>query len=208
MIMSVCDSSERRPDANRVAARLIAENVVPDALVYTYGGEAGDDPPEADTAGTGAAVPGDTTADDITSDDITSDDTTSNDTAMLEAAEPDTATVVANTGAATEAGTDGATQNIIANADIATSSPGVTDSATQLRAEAGQRYLQVGAFVSSESAKPLRAELETLGLNVTRSEDATGLVRLFVGPLESTQLTQAQNRLNAAGIVGSFPVIR
>ena len=203
MIMSVCDSSERRPDANRVAARLIAENVVPDALVYTYGGEAGDDPPEADTAGTGAAVPGD-----ITSDDITSDDTTSNDTAMLEAAEPDTTTVVANTGAATEAGTDGATQNIIANADIATSSPGVTDSATQLRAEAGQRYLQVGAFVSSESAKPLRAELETLGLNVTRSEDATGLVRLFVGPLESTQLTQAQNRLNAAGIVGSFPVIR
>lgn len=73
---------------------------------------------------------------------------------------------------------------------------------------AGQRYLQVGAFVSDSSAEPLRTQLEALGLNVSRTEDETGLVRLFVGPLGEAQLAQTQSRLSAEGIVGSFPVTR
>ena len=85
---------------------------------------------------------------------------------------------------------------------------GTPDSAGDGATAVGQRYLQVGAFVSNESAEPLRTQLETLGLNVSRTEDETGLVRLFVGPFSDDRLVQTQSRLSAEGIVGSFPVTR
>lgn len=72
--------------------------------------------------------------------------------------------------------------------------------------QAGQRYLQVGAFAFDESARPLRTQLAGLGLSVTRDEDASGLVRLFVGPFSGAQLTQTRARLTAQGI-DSFPVV-
>ncbi len=69
----------------------------------------------------------------------------------------------------------------------------------------GKRYLQVGAFAVEGSDRPLRARLADLGLSITRDEDTSGLVRLYVGPFSGEQLTQTCARLNARGI-DSFPV--
>lgn len=72
-------------------------------------------------------------------------------------------------------------------------------------APAGQRYLQVGAFASPESAEGLHQRLEDLGFDVTRSETETGLTRLYVGPFDADELSQTQATLTAQGI-DSFPV--
>lgn len=69
----------------------------------------------------------------------------------------------------------------------------------------GRRYLQVGAFAVDGSDRPLRAQLEALGLSITRDEDTSGLVRLYVGPFGGAQLTRTRSRLSAQGI-DSFPV--
>lgn len=68
-----------------------------------------------------------------------------------------------------------------------------------------KRYLQVGAFAVDGSDRPLRAQLEALGLSITRDEDTSGLVRLYVGPFGGAQLTRTRSRLSAQGI-DSFPV--
>lgn len=170
-----------RPQADRVAARIVADGG--DALVYTYDG--GDDAATTETASAPDAAATDTAP-----------ETGQADAAVASAPDPSTATGVA-TNAATPAAdtvTDAAT-NAATNTDDAASA-------------VGQRYLQVGAFVSDESAEPLRTQLETLGLSVSRTEDETGLVRLFVGPFGDARLAQTQNRLSAEGIVGSFPVTR
>lgn len=178
-----------RPQADRVAARIVADGG--DALVYTYDG--GSDAETAETA------PAPEAATSVSQTDAASE-TGQIDTAVASA--PDTATSAAATApvTATSTATDTATDtNTVADA-----ATGTDDGATA----AGQRYLQVGAFVSDESAAPLRTQLETLGLNVSRTEDETGLVRLFVGPFGDDRLAQTQSRLSAEGIVGSFPVTR
>ncbi len=68
---------------------------------------------------------------------------------------------------------------------------------------ASGRFLQVGAYASTDSAEPQRQQLTSLGFSVTdRVED--GLVKLLVGPFEGAELDAAQSRLEAAGIE-SFP---
>lgn len=69
----------------------------------------------------------------------------------------------------------------------------------------GRHYLQVGAFAVDGSDRPLRAQLEELGLSITSDEDTSGLVRLYVGPFGDAQLTHTRSRLHAQGI-DSFPV--
>ncbi len=194
-----------RPQADRVAARIIADGG--DALVYTYDG--GDDTatpetasaPEPETAASASqpeAAIG-TVADDVPDNaPETATETGPADTAVASA--PDTNPVA---GVATNAAATPPTPDAVADA-VADTPASAGDGATAV----GQRYLQVGAFVSDESAAPLRSQLETLGLSVSRTEDETGLVRLFVGPFEDARLAQTQSRLSAEGIVGSFPVTR
>lgn len=88
-----------------------------------------------------------------------------------------------------------------ANAGSGTIAVGAANAGTVI----GKRYLQVGAFAVDGSDRPLRARLEALGLSVTRDEDTSGLVRLYVGPFGGAQLTQTRSRLHAQGI-DSFPV--
>ena len=180
-----------RPEADQVAARIVADGG--DALVYTYDG--GDD--AASASQTDVVTE---TAADTAQPDTVQPNTAQPDTAVASAPDANTPAGVATNAAvtATDTVTDAATGNV-------TGAAANTDgSATAV----GQRYLQVGAFVSDESAAPLRSQLETLGLNVSRTEDETGLVRLFVGPFEDARLAQTQSRLSAEGIVGSFPVTR
>ncbi len=181
-----------RPQADRVAARIVADGG--DALVYTYdGGDA------AATAEIAEPVPAPEAAVSTPQTGVvteTASETGQADTAVASAPDTNTPAGVTTNAAATDAATvtDAATATAISTDD------GVTS--------VGQRYLQVGAFVSDESAAPLRSQLETLGLSVSRTEDETGLVRLFVGPFGDARLAQTQSRLSAEGIVGSFPVTR
>jgi len=68
----------------------------------------------------------------------------------------------------------------------------------QADATAG-RYLQVGAYGSRESALPQIERLSGLGFSVTERTEST-LLKLLVGPFEGQSLTDAQERLKAAGI--------
>jgi len=72
-------------------------------------------------------------------------------------------------------------------------------------APAGERFLQVGAFANLESAQPRREQLEALDFTVRSSRTASGLVRLFVGPFDDAELSEAQALLDAQGIE-NFPV--
>ena len=183
-----------RPEADRVAARIIAAGN--DALVYTYDG--GDDVVTPGTASAPEVVASAPQPDAAAVN--TAPETARADTAVASAPDTNTAAGVATNVAATA--TDAVSDTV---SDTATNTvTGTDDGATAV----GQRYLQVGAFVSDESAAPLRSQLETLGLNVSRTEDETGLVRLFVGPFSDARLAQTQNRLSAEGVVGSFPVTR
>lgn len=82
-----------------------------------------------------------------------------------------------------------------------TASSGSSSSA--VTAPAGERYLQVGAYGSSDSAKPQRDKLEQMGFRVTERTEG-GLVKLLVGPFTADRLQQVQAQLKAAGI-DSFP---
>ena len=186
-----------REDADAAAASIIAGGG--DALVYSYSGEREGDGEDALT-------------DNADTDDLTDTDLTGTDAAAADV--PDTAT-----GTAQEAVSEGV-EPFVPNAG--NGAPGEADDGAATLADAGtgaapagnaanvgqgQRYLQVGAFANDESADSLRAQLEGLDLSVSRSEDAGGLVRLYVGPFGNAQLAQTQNRLNAQGI-DSFPVVR
>ena len=76
--------------------------------------------------------------------------------------------------------------------------------AAQAGAQAGgDRYLQVGAYGSRDSALPQRQRLESLGFVVSERLESD-LVKLLIGPFDGTGLANAQSRLQAAGIE-SFP---
>ena len=68
---------------------------------------------------------------------------------------------------------------------------------------AGERYLQVGAYSTAQSAEPLRERLAGLGF-ATREIQEGGLVKLLVGPFDDAALAAARQRLDAQGIQ-NFP---
>lgn len=176
-----------RPGADQVAARLQTDGLVPDALVYSYdGSDSNANNGNADSStnrGDNNTGPGSSSGGNAAASDEETGANTNTAAGSADAA--------ANTGAASAG-------NAAANA-------GVT-AATSTGNAAGQRYLQVGAFATDESAQPLREQLETLGFNVSRRQSGTGLVRLLVGPLGDAQIAQTQARLNGAGITDAFPV--
>jgi cell division septation protein DedD len=61
------------------------------------------------------------------------------------------------------------------------------------------RYLQVGAYATSESAEPQRKRLEGLGFRVTERTEGD-LVKLLVGPFAGADLTEARSMLQEQGI--------
>ncbi len=90
------------------------------------------------------------------------------------------------------------------------SSSGAAASATNATTNAAtnatggdQRYLQVGAYGNSASAKPQSAKLASMGYQVTERTEG-GLVKLLVGPFGPDRLQKVQSDLKAAGI-DSFP---
>lgn len=164
-------------DANVAAKRISTDGG--DELVYTYGG----DDSNTDAADTVDAT---TPVDAATAGSVTQPLT------------PDSESPGAN-----EVGNEAATTT--ANAGTGAIAVGAGNVAP-IAIGTGQRYLQVGAFAFDESDRPLRAQLERLGLSVTSDEDANGLMRLYVGPFGVLQLTQTRTRLKAQGI-DSFPVV-
>lgn len=181
-----------RADADTAAERIIAAGG--DALVYTYNGDDentaanGSDDANTTSAQPGTGTPGTATA-----------TTGTNEAAEITGAELSDAGNIDGDRVAT---------NSVATDSVATESTGTRTQQPSNSVSGAGRFLQVGAFASNESAQPLRSQLEGLGLDVTRSEDASGLVRLFVGPFGGAQLAQTQQRLTAEGIVDSFPVTR
>ena len=204
-----------RDGAERVASRLIADDVVSDALVYTYDGpdnsaEAGtavasetNAPNNAlsgnETANAGSATSG---AASSQANAGTSSTATANNAANNNGANTG-GNASANSDTNTSAGSNGAS----ANATSATTATPATTAPTNPATATGQRYLQVGAFTSDEDAQPLREQLVALDFNVTQNESDDGLVRLFVGPFSAAQLPQTQQRLTAVGVTDAFPVI-
>lgn len=83
-----------------------------------------------------------------------------------------------------------------ASAPAAASTPSA--SAAAPAATAG-RYLQVGAYATRESSLPQRERLEQLGFSVSERVE-NDLVKLLVGPFDGAALSEAQARLEAAGI--------
>lgn len=63
----------------------------------------------------------------------------------------------------------------------------------------GGRYIQVGAYVSSQGAAPQRNRMEELGYSVTEREEG-GLIRLLIGPFGEGELSQVREQLSARGI--------
>jgi cell division septation protein DedD len=87
-----------------------------------------------------------------------------------------------------------------APAAAATPAPAATPAATPTPvAAAGERFIQVGAYGSDESAAPQRERVTGLGFAVS-SQVEGGLVKLLIGPLSDQQLLDAQARLEAEGI--------
>ena len=172
-----------REGADRVAARLQTDGLVPDALVYSYDGPDSSTASSGSNPGPGSSSGGNAAAGNATNT-ATAEGTATQNTATSENAG------TASTGSAA----DNAAANTTATGNTATS--GAT----------GQRYLQVGAFTSDEDAQPLREQLEALGFSVTRSVSDEGLIRLLVGPFSDVQLFQTQTRLTGEGIPDAFPV--
>jgi len=206
-----------RADADVTAETIIAGGG--DALVYSYDGESDDTEAAADIAdesveGTEIALPD--TANGVTQNAVTEN-------SVANGAGNGDGTVLADNGATripaagnanagtTRAGTSGNSGATAGNAATGNATTGNTAPGNEVAedlavgAGTGERYLQVGAFASDASAAPRLAQLEQLSLNVTSSEDAGGLLRLFVGPYGEAQISQLQARLNARGIE-SFPV--
>jgi cell division septation protein DedD len=90
-----------------------------------------------------------------------------------------------------------------ASSSSQSASSSTTSSSTSATASAGQRFLQVGAYGSSETAKPQRDKLASMGYQVTERTEG-GLVKLLIGPFGPDRLQQVQSDLKAAGI-DSFP---
>ena len=70
---------------------------------------------------------------------------------------------------------------------------------TSFDTSGGERYVQAGAFNSSELAQPRREQLESLGFNVSEVTEGS-FVKLLVGPFGPDELASAQSRLGAQGI--------
>lgn len=83
-----------------------------------------------------------------------------------------------------------------------TSSDSISTASTSTAAPATSatgRYLQVGAYGSRDSSLPQRERVEGLGFVVSEREES-GLIKLLIGPFDSSGLEQAQARLTAAGV--------
>ena len=193
-----------RDGAERVASRLITDDVVSDALVYTYDGP--DNSAGADAAALETNTPNNAPSGNETANAGSATSATSG-TASSQASAGTSSTATANNNAndnnanAANTNTNAGSNGASANAASVTTPP--TNPATAT----GQRYLQVGAFTSDEDAQPLREQLVALDFNVTQNESDDGLVRLFVGPFSAAQLPQTQQRLTAVGVTDAFPVI-
>lgn len=66
-------------------------------------------------------------------------------------------------------------------------------------ASAAGRYLQAGAYSSTENASAQASLIEGLGFSVTQQQDGN-LIRVLVGPFQEGQLDGARDRLAAQGI--------
>ncbi len=64
---------------------------------------------------------------------------------------------------------------------------------------AAGRFIQVGAYGSSQSAQPQVERLSTMGYRVTERTEGT-LIKLLIGPFEGERLAEVQSQLKAAGI--------
>lgn len=105
-------------------------------------------------------------------------------------------------------GEDGAGQQTSAAA--AAPAPAQTQTQTQTQTQApapaaaqtassAGRYLQAGAYSSSENAGAQASLIEGLGFTVTQQQDGN-LIRVLVGPFPEGQLDDARDRLAAQGI--------
>ena len=90
-----------------------------------------------------------------------------------------------------------------AAAPPATPTPTPAATPTAAPSATAGRYLQVGAFASAQSARPLRAQLESLGFAASEVVE-DGMVKLLVGPFDEASLSAARQRLQAQGIA-NFP---
>ena len=106
--------------------------------------------------------------------------------------EPDTAGEAAVSAAATSGEEAAPTPSASAAADT-------SQADTSLDTSGGERYVQAGAFNSSELARPQREQLESLGFNVSEVTEGS-FVKLLVGPFGPDELASAQSRLGAQGI--------
>ena len=106
--------------------------------------------------------------------------------------EPDTAGEAATETAATSGEEAVPTPSASAAADT-------SQADTSLDTSGGERYVQAGAFNSSELARPRREQLESLGFNVSEVTEGS-FVKLLVGPFGPDELVSAQSRLGAQGI--------
>ncbi len=106
--------------------------------------------------------------------------------------EPDTAGEAATETAATSGEEAVPTPSASAAADT-------SQADTSLDTSGGERYVQAGAFNSSELARPQREQLESLGFNVSEVTEGS-FVKLLVGPFGPDELASAQSRLGAQGI--------
>ena len=207
-----------RDGAERVASRLIADDVVSDALVYTYSGpdNASDNNSSNNSAsnnsnpddGSSAAAPANNASNNTPSGNETASVGNASDAGSSSASAGTSPTATADNTANNNGANTAASANTSTNANAGNNSASATATPPTNPATAtGQRYLQVGAFASDESAQPLREQLGALGFNVTQSVSDSGLVRLLVGPFGAAQLNQAQERLAAQGVTDAFPVI-
>lgn len=67
-------------------------------------------------------------------------------------------------------------------------------------AEGESRFLQVGAYATTEGAAPQIERLQALGYTVTQRRTEGGLIRLLIGPFNPSELLTAQNRLTDQAI--------
>lgn len=70
----------------------------------------------------------------------------------------------------------------------------------QAPAAGGSRYMQVGAYRTTESAAPQRELLESMGYEVTPLTTDSGLIRLLIGPFSPEEAESVRSRLDAQGV--------
>ena len=129
---------------------------------------------------------------------------------------PDVGEPTASESGSGETASAGATEGATENLDVtssnqdASSTSSQTDSVTAVNPtdssdQASGTFLQVGAFGSVDAAQSQRDQLEELGFGTAERQSSTGLVRLFAGPFNESEIGEAQARLESLGI-DSFPV--